>query len=175
MNQYSRESILSALDITYGKPGYYDSPEGKNPWEKIWGLTKYAIPTGIFFSTADAVLITQARNALEAANVLGYWMVPLIGLSTAFTSVTYIATNLRGKDDKLNYACGVLACGPVLHAWKRSTEFTFWGMGILMAAALLKKDAIESGYEILPKTSFIHGNYEYDFSMVSEEWPRRPI
>lgn len=92
--------------LLLGKPDYYDSPEGQNPWEKIWGLSKYAVATTMGMSIMDCFYITQCRNAVEVLNCTAFWGVPLVSMAVTFSSMTFMATNIRGKDDKVNYAIG---------------------------------------------------------------------
>ncbi|KAG8042032.1 hypothetical protein G9C98_000023 [Cotesia typhae] len=157
-------------------PGYYDKPEGTDPVGKLWGINKYAIASGIFFGLGDSLIYTQTKNVLETINCFGYYIVPFVGLASAFACGTYISTDLRKKDDRWNYVVGALSCMPVLYSWKKTASFTFWGTGLLLFAALVKKDSIVNEYSFLNVTThYKYGNYKYDMSLVSKEWPRRPI
>ncbi|XP_063971974.1 uncharacterized protein LOC135159826 [Diachasmimorpha longicaudata] len=156
-------------------PNYYDAPEGKNPWEKLWGINKYAILTSICATVGDALLISQARNLMETMNVFGFYLLPTVGLASTFASVTYIATNLRGKDDKLNYAIGVAACMPVLHAFQKKQIFTIPATLFLLAAALIKKDSKQNNWKWFnPVTPEYEHYYDYSLAGTVTEWPRRP-
>ncbi|XP_034940188.1 uncharacterized protein ND-B14.7 [Chelonus insularis] len=157
-------------------PNYYDSPEGTDPIGKLWGVNKYAVVTGIATTSYDCLAISHAQNIREVANVAGFWFAPLIGCATAFASVTYMATDIRKKDDKINYVLGALACGPILHAWRKNFEFTCWATAILMISAWLKKDSIQNDWQFVGKLDKKYGNYfdTYDTTIITEEWPKRP-
>ncbi|XP_057324283.1 uncharacterized protein LOC130666952 [Microplitis mediator] len=171
-NPYRKEEHIFRI---LSGPGYYDQPEGKDPVGKLWGINKYAIASALFFGTTDAVVLSQAKNIAETANILGYYFVPFMGLASAFAGVTYIATDLRGKDDKWNYAAGAVSCMPILWAWKKTTSFTLWGTALLMFAALAKKDSIQCDWKFFNwHDHYEYGNYKYDMSIVKSEWPRRP-
>ena len=90
------------------KPKYYDAPEGKEPIDKIVALSKPTFLGALVTGIADCVWITETKTPLQSANCLAFWLVPALGMSATFASVTYVATNIRGKDDHLNYAIGGL-------------------------------------------------------------------
>lgn len=94
------------LKVMMEKFHYYDKPEGEDPIGKIMGLTKYGILTGGFFTFYDACMISQCTNAAQFFNTAGYWMLPITGMCVTFSAVTYAATNIRKKDDKINYVLG---------------------------------------------------------------------
>lgn len=158
-------------------PGYYDKPEGKDPIGKVWGLNKYAIALAVGWTAVDSFYITQAITPLHVAQNFGYYLFPLTGLATTFSCVTYISTNLRGKDDRLNYVMGAMACLPVLHAWKKTTSFTLYGTAMLIAAAYLKKDSKINGWQFYYSPEHQHPHFQYpDMSLVKDNyWPKRPI
>ncbi|THK33008.1 uncharacterized protein LOC107037666 [Diachasma alloeum] len=158
-----------------GGPNYYDSPEGTNPWEKLWGINKYALMSAAFATIGDCCFISQVKNISETLNVFGFYVIPAVGVASTFAAVTYIATDFRGKDDKLNYGLGVAACMPVLHAFKKKQAFTIPATLFLLAGALLKKDSKENNWNWWNPVTPRYDHW-YDYSLVGTitEWPRRP-
>lgn len=85
---------------------YYAKPEGHAPVDKLVGASKFGLLTGFTFGVHDVFLYSKTRTVMDTMRCFGYWMVPMGGMGAAFASTTYIATNLRGKDDPLNYVLG---------------------------------------------------------------------
>lgn len=82
---------------------YFQHPEGKDVVGKLIGANKWAMLGGYVVTTIDAAGLTRCMNIPEVLNCAAYWFVPLCGATTAFVSVNYALTNLRGKDDPWNY------------------------------------------------------------------------
>lgn len=75
---------------------------------------------GLGTATYDVVLYSKPKGI---SNIVGRYAMhvgPLMGIATAFTTVTYAATKFRGKDDSLNYVLGGIAAGGVVGAWAKS-------------------------------------------------------
>lgn len=75
---------------------------------------------GLALATYDVVLYSKPKGV---PNILGRYVYitgPMMGIATAFTTVTFAATKLRGKDDGLNYFLGGVAAGGVLGSWCKS-------------------------------------------------------
>ena len=85
---------------------YYAKPEGHAPLEKIIGCAKYGVVAGIGIGIHDVFMYSKTERMIDSLRCFGYWVLPLTGMATAFASTTYLATNLRGKDDQLNYVLG---------------------------------------------------------------------
>ncbi|OXU18890.1 hypothetical protein TSAR_016865 [Trichomalopsis sarcophagae] len=150
------------LRIMMEKFNYYDKPEGEDPIGKIMGLAKYGILTGGFLTIYDACMYSQCANAAQFFNTAGYWMLPITGMCVTFSAVTYTATNLRKKDDKINYVLGALASGAVMHAWLKQPLYSGWGTFFLVGYALAKKDYKQncpSKNPILPNPEDVNKQY----------------
>lgn len=85
---------------------YYDKPEGQDPINKLLGVSKYGLMTGSSIAIFDGIFYSSCKTTLQALNTWGFWTVPLTSMGLAFASVTYISTNVRGKDDLTNYMLG---------------------------------------------------------------------
>lgn len=68
---------------------------------------------------------SHPQGFLPTVSRFAYWLGPAAGMATAFTTTTYMATRLRGKDDKFNYVAGACATAGVYGAWQRSALVGF--------------------------------------------------
>lgn len=82
------------------KANYYDKPEGSDALGKIVATNKYAATVGMAWSTIDVLMLTKTQGYLPTLARFAYNTGPLMGMATAFTLVTYAATNARSKDDR---------------------------------------------------------------------------
>ena len=78
---------------------YYDCPEGEDAFGKMMATNRYAITTGLIYSTYDVLMISKPQGYIKAIGRYAYFTGPLIGIASAFTMTTFAATKLRGKDD----------------------------------------------------------------------------
>lgn len=78
-----------------------------------------------FLGLTDVVMYSHPKGYLPTISRFMWWIGPAVGMASAFTTGTYIATNLRGKDDKWNYAVGSCAAGGVAGCWMRSPVVGF--------------------------------------------------
>lgn len=79
---------------------YYDSPEGKDAFGKMFVANKYAIGAGLGWSTADILFVSKPQGYLPTIGRYIHFTGPFVGMASAFTMATLTATNIRGKDDK---------------------------------------------------------------------------
>ena len=82
------------------KANYYDHPEGKDAFGKMVATNKYAACTGLILSTFDVLMITKTQGYMPTLGRFAYQTLPLMGMATAFTLVTYASTHARAKDDR---------------------------------------------------------------------------
>lgn len=82
---------------------YSNAPEGKQPFEKVFGLAKYGAITGASIGIYDCTIMSQAYTFWEAVNCMSYWVLPLTAMCATFASVAYATTKIRGKDGYANY------------------------------------------------------------------------
>lgn len=98
--------MLILVNMGFSKFDYYAKPEGQDPVNKLMGLAKYGIATGLYCTLVDWTMYSHCTTTLQVLNTAGYWVVPCVGMCAAFSSVTYAATTLRKKDDIWNYVFG---------------------------------------------------------------------
>lgn len=87
------------------KTGYYDKPEGEDMFGKMVATNAYAATAGVAWSTIDVLMLSHPKGYLPTMARFAYNIGPLMGMATAFTLTTYMATNIRGKDDRLVVNC----------------------------------------------------------------------
>ena len=153
------------------KANYFDHPDGTDASGKMIATNKYAIGTGLAWSTVDVLMLSKPQGYASTLARYAYFTGPLIGMATAFTMVTYFATNVRGKDDKLNYFLGGMAAGGVLGSWRRSA-FAGFGFGVIFGVAgMVKKLSKEEGWEFFPKVKHQVGSLNiasHDFTLMKD-------
>ncbi|XP_012271824.1 uncharacterized protein LOC105695105 [Orussus abietinus] len=133
----------------YAKLRYFNAPDGEDLLGKLWGSGRIALLTGINFGLLDALVLSRPFR-VPTLNNLAYSTMPLLGIATTFTSVTYAATNIRGKDDVYNYVLGAAATAPVTHLWLKKPFWTFNITLFFIFAAVTKKLVTEAGGTFFP-------------------------
>lgn len=78
---------------------YYDQPEGHDLVGKLIATNRYSIAAGYFVGSIDVALYTKPNNLVGALGRFAFWITPFVGMATAYTTVTYAATQVRNKDD----------------------------------------------------------------------------
>jgi len=79
---------------------YYNKPDGQDASGKMLATNKYALLSGLGWSTIEVLMVSKPQGYLPTLGRYIYFTVPFMGMASAFTMVTYTATNMRGKDDK---------------------------------------------------------------------------
>lgn len=137
-------------------------------------------------------MFSHPKGYLPTVARFMWWIGPAVGMASAFTTGTYIATNLRGKDDKVNYAVGACSAAGVAGAWMRSPVI---GFSMCLAfckslkkiistsvqiyvfpaiAAATKKISIEEGWTFFPKDIMDNHKWsgpdsrKFDFTLTAE-------
>ncbi|KAK4885106.1 hypothetical protein RN001_001377 [Aquatica leii] len=146
------------MSILEGNESYFDYQDGDKTEKKLWIATKHVGLAALFASTADVLLYSHPKGYAAALGRYGYFCVPLLGMSSAFVLFTDLATNIRNKNDKLNWVIGACAAGVIFGAWRRSGAATFFGSALFSGMALIKKDALQNDYVLLDlPTRLKHG------------------
>lgn len=76
--------------------------------------------TGLAIATYDVVLYSKPKGIPNIVGRYGFHVGPMMGMATAFTTVSYAANRFRGKDDAVNYVLGGIAAGGVVGTWCKS-------------------------------------------------------
>ncbi|CAG2067181.1 unnamed protein product [Timema podura] len=143
---------------------YYDTPEGDDCFLKLWYTSKVTGVTGLGISAVDVLFYSHPKGYFETLSRFGYLTLPLVGMAAAFTATTCAATNLRGKDDKLNYALGGVAAGCIFGTWRKTIKSGFVASVLLGAFAMLKKASKEDGWEFMPEIKY-RERFQQDWSL----------
>ena len=130
---------------------YYDTPDGHDCFKKMWYLTKIAGVTGLAVSAVDVRLYSHTQGFYPTAARFVHFTFPFIGMAAAFTAGTCMATNLRHKDDTLNYFLGGCAAGAVFGAWRKSGVAGVLASAFFGVAAIVKKTSLRDGWELIPE------------------------
>jgi hypothetical protein len=85
---------------------YHDKPEGQDPVGKLFAPLKVTLTTSLAISMLQVMQFGRELYILPTINQCLFWIVPMCSTCLAFTSITYISTNLRKKDDAINYLAG---------------------------------------------------------------------
>ena len=133
------------------KHNYYDAPEGQDLAGKMIATNRFALTGTTAYAVADILMLSKPKGYLPTIARFCYFALPAIGMATAFTMTTFFATNLREKNDKLNYALGGIAAGGVCGAWRRNVGKGLAMSGIFAVAAIIKKMSIDEGWEFFPE------------------------
>jgi hypothetical protein len=86
------QSILSAK--------YYAKPDGEDYIGKMCATNRYAIQAALGAATMDVVMYTHPKGYLPTIARFAWWLGPAVGMASAFTTGTFMANRIRGKDDK---------------------------------------------------------------------------
>lgn len=80
--------------------GYYNKPEGTDCYGKMLATNSYAVTAGLAWSTIDVLMYSHTKGYLPTLGRFAYNIGPMMGMASAFTLTTYMATKARGKDDR---------------------------------------------------------------------------
>ncbi|XP_011161945.1 uncharacterized protein LOC105197341 [Solenopsis invicta] len=129
---------------------YSNAPEGQQPFEKVFGLTKFGFAGGLGVAFYDSVLISQPAGFWNTVNCFAFWVVPISAMCATFASVAYTTTKLRGKDGYLSYILASLATGGVFHRWQKRGPLTYHFTVILLGLSSIKKYGDLNNWNPLP-------------------------
>lgn len=157
--------------MSFLKSQYYDYPDGEDAFGKIVATNKYAIGTGLTWSTFDVLMLSKPHGYLPTLARFAYNTGPMMGMATAFTLTTLVSTNVRGKDDKLNYVIGGFAAGAVYGAWRRNHVAGLVAGLFFGIAGAVKKLSKEEGWEFFPPIKHQQGSLNgvlHDFTLMKD-------
>jgi len=95
------------LDYILNNWKYSAAPEGQQPFEKVFGLSKYGLCSSVLIGGYDCIIVSQTLTFWNTVNTMSYWVIPITAMCATFASVAYTVTKIRGKDGYANY---LLAC-----------------------------------------------------------------
>ncbi|EFN60363.1 hypothetical protein EAG_02075 [Camponotus floridanus] len=156
---------------------YSAAPEGQQPFEKVFGLSKYGLCSSTLIGAYDCIVVSQTLTFWNTVNTMSYWVIPITAMCATFASVAYTVTKIRGKDGYANYFLASLATGGVFYQWQRcavkSHSFTI----ALIVCSMLKKHSDFNGWKPFASDIKIltqHTTFPIDFSMIKDPKGRRP-
>lgn len=112
---------------------YFDTPGGEDLAKKIWSIAPYATVGFGLVGLQDVLMIRKPPTLAGGVARMIFWMGPPIGVVTALCTGTYIACNIRKKDDELSHAIGGICAGSIIGAWRGCT-FTGVLASLIMAS-----------------------------------------
>lgn len=92
--------LMIVVNMSLVKAGYYDKPEGQDCYGKMLATNSYAAAAGLAWSTIDVLMLSRTKGYIPTIARFAYNIGPFMGIASAFTLTTYLATNARGKDDR---------------------------------------------------------------------------
>lgn len=98
-------SSATMVELDTKKYVYNPKTEGKEPFQKLIGLGKYA-SYGTMLTFAYEASFLKKRTVLMTAFLAGKHSLFWLGASATFTTTVLCLTNIRKKDDPWNYFLG---------------------------------------------------------------------
>lgn len=81
------------------KSQYYDKPDGEDYAGKMCATNRLALQGATGAAILDVLMYSHPKGILPIVSRFLWWMGPAVGMASAFTTGTYAANKLRGKDD----------------------------------------------------------------------------
>lgn len=150
---------------------YYDTPDGQDCLKKLAVATKYGAIYGLFTSALDVLCISHPKGYGATFARIGYVTLPFLGVGATFATSTCLLTDLRNKDDHLNYLIGGALSGAIVGVWQRSAQIgsitaVFFGIG-----ACVVKDGVNEKWSWISDYKRSFGDFwtiNYDLSLTKE-------
>ncbi|XP_063710122.1 NADH dehydrogenase [ubiquinone] 1 alpha subcomplex subunit 11 [Culicoides brevitarsis] len=166
-----------ALSDTFGKRStswlyrqYYDKPDGEDLMGKMIATNRYAVVVGYCYSTIDCLLFSHTKGYMQTIGRFAKFTLPLMGIASTFTVLTFASNRLREKDDTFNYMVGATAAGAVAGAAMKNTQVGFACIIAFCAAGWAKRLSLEEGWLFFPpKEHKIYG----DWRVADRDWSLR--
>jgi len=110
------------MPLLQGTSIYYRAPEGQDIVGKMGYAVKLSAMTGFSIGLFDAQLVSKSKGFTGTLGRMAVWTGPALAVSSGFVAATYIATNVRQKDDPWNYAFGGATSGAIIGALSKSVS-----------------------------------------------------
>lgn len=78
---------------------YYGKPDGEDYTSKMIASNRFILMGALPLATTDVLMYTKPKGYLATLGCYAKWFGPAIGMASAFTTASYAACHLRGKDD----------------------------------------------------------------------------
>ncbi|KAL2745877.1 NADH dehydrogenase ubiquinone 1 alpha subcomplex subunit 11 [Vespula maculifrons] len=131
---------------------YNHRTEGKEPFQKLIGLGKYAYVGACVTAAYDCSVVRQPHNFRMAFVQGGKHFLVWLGASATFTTAVLCLTNIRKKDDPWNYFFGTLASGGFVYSFlQRGQLVSFVTLYAAIGAAVWKYKLMH-GYKPLDRS-----------------------
>ncbi|KAL4107742.1 hypothetical protein QTP88_018034 [Uroleucon formosanum] len=149
---------------------YYDTPDGKDLIKKLFYTNKQVSIIGFGLATSEIILISKPYGYLNTAYRYGQLMGPMFAATSTFCLVTHVATNIRGKDDMVNYAIGGFSTGILTGLIVNQKLFGFWLAVSLACIGAAKKHSKLNNYEFYPTYPKVRKPVHGDFRTPYKNW-----
>ncbi|XP_046831183.1 uncharacterized protein LOC124429655 [Vespa crabro] len=147
------------FEYSLKKYNYNSQTEGKEPFQKLIGLGKYAHLGAAFTSAYEICMIRRPPNLRMGLIQGGKHFLVWLGASATFTTAVLCLTNIRKKDDPWNYFFGTLASGAFTYSFIQRGHFVFFVTMYAAIGAAIFKYKLMQGYKPL--------EYDFKFRMSS--------
>ncbi|KAF0772238.1 NADH dehydrogenase [Aphis craccivora] len=152
------------------KYSYYDTPDGHDLVKKLFYTNKKVSIIGFGLASTEIILVSKPFGYLNTVYRYGQLMGPMLAATTTFCIVTHVSTNLRGKDDMLNYAIGGFSTGILTGILVKQKFLGFW-MAVSMACiGAAKKHSKLNNYEFYPTFPNVRKPIYGDFRTPYNDW-----
>jgi NADH dehydrogenase (ubiquinone) 1 alpha subcomplex subunit 11 len=78
---------------------FYAKPDGEDYVGKMLASNRFILMGLTPLATSDVLMLTKPKGYLSTIACFAKWFGPAIGMASAFTTVSYAAYHIRGKDD----------------------------------------------------------------------------
>ncbi|XP_030747154.1 uncharacterized protein LOC115875793 [Sitophilus oryzae] len=130
---------------------YFDTPDGQDTFKKLLAAYKPTTLVAGMLSTADVILVTHPKGVLPTLGRLAAVALPFYGITTTFVLATNTLTNLRQKDDKINWAVGGALAGSCFGIWFRNRMIGFNMALFCGILAVIRKECNQQGWIWFPE------------------------
>ncbi|KAI4503516.1 hypothetical protein M0802_001738 [Mischocyttarus mexicanus] len=148
----------------------YDyTKEGKEPFQKLFALGKYAYAAAALTASYDLCVARQPLNVYAGFIQGGRHFLVWLGASSTFTLTVLLLTNIRQKDTPLNYFLGTCAAGSFVYSLIQHGGFvgfvTLWAS---IGAAVYKYQLLEGYVPRLERPRYSHTQFSFDFDKTPD-------